>query len=118
MSTPPSSAAAAPAIGDVIRVDDRITRFSKKKRNRMRWCMVAAVFGPHVRVVGRTATGRSGVFTPALTLPQFDRDGYFWPGSARIPLSIAAGCRNIGQLPEPYRSQVLAQTRRRRGGRP
>lgn len=105
--TGPSSGSPSPAIGDVLYIHDRVTHFSRK--NVMRWCMVAAVTGPHVRVVGRSASSSSGVFTPAGTLPEFDLDGRFWPASRRVSLPAARKCRNIGLLPEPYRGQVLAQ---------
>lgn len=104
--------ASGPSIGDVLYLHDNVTRLSKK--NVKRWCILVATIGQHVRVVGRSASRRAGVFTPAGTLAEFDRDGYFWPASARISLADARRARNIGKLPEPYLSQVLAQYRRRR----
>jgi len=80
----------------------------------MRWCVVVAVTGRHVRVVGRSASRRRGVFTPAGTMHEFDKDGRFWPASARISLGDAMRARNIGKLQEPYLGDVLAQFRRRR----
>ena len=91
---------------------DNVTRLSKK--NVKRSYVVVATVGHHVRVVGRSASRHTGVFTPAATMPEFDRDGYFWPSSARISFGDARRARNIGRLPEPYLSQVLAQYRRRR----
>jgi len=106
---------AAPAtvgIGDVLYLSDTVTRLSQKKV--MRWCVVVGVAGYQVRVVGRSASRRSGVFTPAGSMPQFDKDGRFWPASARISLADALRARNIGKLPEPYLGKVLVQFRRRR----
>ena len=100
------------AIGDVLHLHDHVTRFSNKSV--VRWCVVVALVGENVRVVGRSASRRTGVFTPAGTLPEFDRDGYFWPASARVSRSDACRARNIGKLPEPYLGDVLAQFRRRR----
>jgi hypothetical protein len=100
------------AIGDVLYLHDNTTRFSPKSV--MRWCVVVAVTGQHVRVVGRSASRRTGVHTPAGTMPEFDRDGCFWPASARVSLADARRARNIGRLPEPYFGQVVAQFRRRR----
>lgn len=100
------------AIGDVLYLHDHVTRFSNK--NVKRWCVVVALDGNGVRVVGRSASRRSGVFTPARTMPEFDLPGYFWPSSRRISSRDAASARNIGKLPERYLRQVLAQFRRRR----
>lgn len=101
-----------PAIGDVLYLHDYVTHFSNK--NVMRWCVVVAVVAGGIRVVGRSASRRGGVFTPAGVLPEFDRDGYFWPSSRRISAKDAASARNIGKLPEPFLGQVLTQFRRRR----
>ena len=100
------------AIGDVLYLSDTVTRLSGKKV--MRWCVVVSVTGYHVRVVGRSASRLRGVFTPAGALSEFDKDGCFWPASARISLGDAERARNIGKLPEPYLGDVLAQFRRRR----
>jgi hypothetical protein len=108
----PAAPHLAPAIGDVLYLSDTVTRLSSKSV--MRWCVVVAVTGYQVRVVGRSASRRRGVFTPASTLPEFNKDGSFWPASARISLGDATRARNIGKLPEPYLGDVLAQFRRRR----
>lgn len=99
-------------MGDVLYLHDNVTRLSQK--NVKRWCVVVATAGQQVRVVGRSASRRTGVFTPAATMSEFDRDGHFWPASARVSLADARLARSIGKLPEPYLSQVLAQYRRRR----
>jgi hypothetical protein len=101
-----------PEIGDVLYLHDRVTRLSKK--DVMRWCVVVAQVGHNVRVVGRSASRRRGVFTPAGTLAEFDKDGRFWPASARVSLADTMRARNIGKLPEPYLADVLEQFRRRR----
>ena len=100
------------AVGDVLYLSDTVTHLSQKKV--MRWCVVVLVTGYHVRVVGRSASCHRGVFTPAGALPEFDKDGRFWPASARISLADAMRARNIGKLPERYLGDVLAQFRRRR----
>jgi hypothetical protein len=107
-----ASSGSQPAIGDVVYLHDRVTGFSTK--NVMRWCVVVALVGGGVRVMGRSASRRTGVFTPAGTMSEFDRDGHFWPSSRRISAQDAATARNIGKLPQPYLGQVLAQFRRRR----
>jgi hypothetical protein len=104
----------APAIGDVLYLSDTITFTRLSSKSVMRWCVVVAVTGYQVRVVGRSASRRRGVFTPAGMLAEFDKDGCFWPASARISLGDAMRARYIGKLPEPYLGGVLAQVRRRR----
>jgi hypothetical protein len=99
-------------VGDVLHLHERVTRFSAK--NVLRWTVVVTVGSSRVRVVGRTASGSRGVFTPAGLLQEFDLDGYFWPASAVISRDEAERAGRIGTLPEPYRTQVLAQYRRRR----
>lgn len=107
-----SSAQAPIDVGDVLYLSDTVTHLSQKTV--MRWCVVVAINGHQVRVVGRSASCTRGVFTPARTLPEFDKDGRFWPASARISLADAARARRIGRLPEPYLGDVLTQFRRRR----
>lgn len=106
------AAQAIVTVGEVLYISDTVTHLSQKQV--MRWCVVVVVTGYQVRVVGRSASRRRGVFTPAGTLPEFDKDGRFWPASARISLVDATRARNIGKLPEPYLGDVLAQFRRRR----
>ena len=107
-----SSAQAPIDVGDVLYLSDTVTHLSQKTV--MRWCVVVAINGHQVRVIGRSASCTRGVFTPARTLPEFDKDGRFWPASARISLADAARARRIGRLPEPYLGDVLTQFRRRR----
>lgn len=105
-------AAGGVTVGDVLSISDTVTGFSSK--NVMRWWFVAAITGFSVRIVPRSATARGGVFTPASSMPEFTKDGWFRPMSLPLALVDALACRNIGQLSEPYRTQVLAQSRRRR----
>src|SRR4051794_26022102 len=93
-------------------LSDTVTHLSQKTV--MRWCVVVAINAQQVRGVGRSASCTRGVFTPAGALPEFDKDGRFWPASARIALADAKRARRIGKLPEPYLADVLAQFRRRR----
>jgi hypothetical protein len=95
----------APAVGDVLYLDDRTTGFSRK--DRMRWCIVTAVFGRNVRVAGRSTTRQDGVPVPTAVMPEFDQDGWVPRPPLRISLAEAAAARNIGRLPEPYLTQVL-----------
>lgn len=53
------------------------------------------------------------VFTPAGCLPELDKDGWFSRWSLPVSTALVDGARNIGQLPEPARSDVLALFSRR-----
>lgn len=93
------------APGDVIYLHESVTRLSRK--DRMRWCVVTAIAGPHVRVVGRSTTRTDGVPVPAAVMPEFTREGWFPRPPVRVTLPDAQAARNIGRLPEPYLTQIL-----------
>ena len=92
-------------VGDVLEVADRDTGFSTDPKSR--WCMVTRVFGQNVRVAGRSASSTEGVAVPASVIDAFDLDGVFFRPGARISLALALSCENVGQLPDPYKLQVL-----------
>ena len=73
----------------------------------MRWCVVTAIVGRHVRVVGRSASRTDGVPVPQDVMDEFTADGWMLRPPLRIPLVDANGARNIGCLPSPYLEQVL-----------
>ena len=93
------------AAGDVLYLHESVTRFSAK--DRMRWCVVTAVVGRHVRVAGRSTTRTDGVPVPAGVMAEFTADGWFPRPAVRIALLEAQAARNVGRLPEPYLAQVL-----------
>ena len=93
------------SVGDVLYLHESITRFSRK--NRLRWCVVTAVFGRNVRVAGRSTTRTDGVPEPSDVMPEFTIDGWIPRPPVRISLADASAARNIGRLPEPYLTQVL-----------
>jgi hypothetical protein len=100
-------------VGDVLYLHDvRDTQFSRKQR--MRWWIVVAVNGNIVRVAPRSASSRRGISVPATAMTEFTLNGRVPKIGKPISMAVASGARNIGQLPEPYLSQVLAQARRRR----
>jgi hypothetical protein len=68
---------------------------------------VTAVFGPHVRVAGRSTTREDGVPVPMSAMPEFDKDGWVPRPPLRISLVEASAARCIGRLPDPYLQQVL-----------
>jgi hypothetical protein len=100
-----TTAGAAVSVGDVVRINDSVTRFSRK--DKLRWCIVTAVFGRNVRVAGRSTTRTDGVFIPADVKPEFTKNGWVLRPAARISLAEAANARNVGPLPDHYRDQVL-----------
>jgi hypothetical protein len=93
-------------IGDIVYLHDHQTHASGK--NRMRWCMVVAINGSQTRVAPRSSTVRGQVFTAAAEMVEFDKDGWFSRWSLPVSVNVVDSARNIGQLPEPARSAVLA----------
>jgi len=101
-------------IGDMVYLHDHDTKASRK--DVMRWCMVVAVIGSQARVAPRSSTVRGKVFTAAGLLPEFTENGWFSKWSLPVPAQLLDDARNIGQLPEPARTQVLglfARSKRR-----
>lgn len=69
--------------------------------------MVTRIFGQNVRVAGRSASSDEGVPVPAGALAGFDKDGVFFRPGARVSLTLALSSEKLGQLPDPYKTQVL-----------
>jgi hypothetical protein len=99
-------------VGDIVHLHDWDTTASKK--DVMRWCMVVGITGSTARVAPRSASKSGKVFTSAELMDAFTRDGCFSRWSLPVPVSLLESVRNIGQLPEPERSQVLSLFHRRR----
>lgn len=93
------------AVGDVLYLHDSVTGFSAK--DCMRWCVVTAMIGQHVRVAGRSTTRTDGVPVPQSAMPEFTADGWVLRPPIRISASDARAARNIGPLPRHYLEQVL-----------
>lgn len=93
------------SVGDVLYLHDQLTGFSGK--DRLRWCIVTAVFGRNVRVAGRSTTRTDGVPVPADVKDEFTKDGWILRPALRISFSDALGATNIGPLPDHYVQQVL-----------
>lgn len=93
------------SVGDVLLIKDRVTRFSRK--DKLRWCVVTAVFGRNVRVAGRSTTRTDGVPLPEDVVAEFTKDGWVLRPAVRISLADAAAARNVGPLPGHYLQQVL-----------
>lgn len=93
------------AVGDVLWLHDGVTGFSRK--DKMRWCVVTAVFGRNVRVAGRSSTRTDGVPVPIDVKEEFTKDGWVLRPAVRIALADAIAARNIGPLCDRYLQQVL-----------
>jgi hypothetical protein len=93
------------AVGDVLYLHDAVTGFSRK--DCMRWCVVTAIVGRHVRVAGRSASRTDGVPVPRTAMREFSADGWVLRPPLRIALADALPARNIGPLPRHYLEQVL-----------
>lgn len=93
-------------IGDIVMLHDLDTRFSNKAV--VRPYLVAAIAGSSMTVLPRTASGSSGVWSPAGEPPGLSKDGRF----VRVPIAVSAWlvreAQNLGQLPEPHRASALA----------
>jgi hypothetical protein len=99
----------------MVYLHDSVTKASEK--NVLRWCMVIAVNGSQARVAPRSASVPGPIHTAAGLLPEFTMEGWFSRWSVPVATVDVDGARNIGQLPEPARSQVLGLFKRskRRG---
>ena len=103
------------AVGDMVYLHDSVTKASKK--DRMRWYLVVAIRGSTARVAPRSASVPGPIFTPANLMSEFTRDGWFSRWTIPVAAVSIEAARNIGQLPEPERSEILALVRRPRRGR-
>jgi hypothetical protein len=92
-------------VGDMVYLHDRVTKVSRK--NVMRWCMVVARNGSISRVCPRSTTVVSAIFSIRGELPEFDEPGWFSRFDRPVPTKDVDAARNIGQLPEPTRTDVL-----------
>jgi hypothetical protein len=93
------------AVGDVLHVSDRVSRFSKKKSKR--WCIVVEVTSAGVRLAFRSASRKEGVKIPMEAMDEFDKDGWVSRDTLRISHADAARSRNIGPIDEHYLKQIL-----------
>lgn len=101
----PPEPSAQVGVGDVLYLNDMVTGFSTKEC--LRWCIVTAVFGRHVRIAGRSTSRQDGVPIPKSAMDEFTKDGWALRPPLRISLTAAEEGRNIGALPTHYLQQVL-----------
>jgi hypothetical protein len=102
------------SVGDVIYLHDSLLG---SRKDVMRWCMVVATSASVTRVAPRSASHSGVVFTRAGLMPEFTKDGWFSRWTVPVNSTEADDARNIGQLPEPARSGVLAAVARKRRAR-
>lgn len=96
------------AKGEVIRLDDRVTKFDDNKRGRPN-CVVEVIGDPIelVYVVPRTTRGTIGTFVPANVLPGLDKAGRFLFVPRPVQPQDLIAVERLGILPDPYKDRVL-----------
>ena len=97
------------SVGDVIYLHDSLLG---SRKDVMRWCMVVATSASVTRVAPRSASHSGVDLHPAGLMPEFTKDGWFSRWTVPVNSTEADDARNIGQLPEPARSGVLAAVAR------
>lgn len=99
-----------PIIGELLRVSDRVTRFSPDDPKERRPYVVVRTLGRRVRVVPQSTRSDRGVYVPDDVVNGLE-PGWFVPWSTTISIAHALRCPAIGQLPQHYLNEVIAQTR-------
>lgn len=106
MGIPPSF-----EIGDVVMLHDSDTGFSQKPV--VRPYAVVAIAGSSVTVVPRTASGSSGIKSPAGDPKGLSKHGRF----VRVPIPVSRWlvdeAQNLGPLSEGLKSDVIAMLERK-----
>lgn len=97
-----------PIPGEILKLDDIETGFSKKNRKQNRPYLVIGAAGLRVRVVPQSTDTERGVLVPAGTLHGLS-EGCFLAWATTIPLSLALAAPCIGHLPDPYLAAALEQ---------
>lgn len=96
-------------VGDVIRIDDRLTGFDLNKIARP-YCVVRVIGDPwaEIYVVPRS-TDRvpGGVETPAGVLPGINKRGWFVFRAYRLTPSDIPGIEPVGQLEDAISTRVV-----------
>jgi hypothetical protein len=102
-------------VGDVIMLHDSDTGASAKSA--IRPCMVVAISSAIVLVAPRSASVKGKVPTPVECATGLDKEGSFSGWRCAVARAVAESADNRGQLAEPYRAEVLALHKRKRGGK-
>jgi hypothetical protein len=106
--TPP-----APVVGELLKIDDRMTGFSPDNPKQNRPYVVIEQVARSVRVVPQSTRGDSGVHVPDGAVDGL-AEGWFVPWSAVIPVRTAVHRPLIGYLPAQYLGRVRDQWRKGR----
>ena len=96
-------------VGEVLAVDDAVSRFGKG-RKRGRPCLVARVIGEPpelVYLVPRSGSSLIGVPVPAGAAPGLNKDGVFVTSPLPVDAVDLEGAESYGMLDEPYLTQVM-----------
>jgi hypothetical protein len=103
----------APIVGELLKMSDRFTGFSRDNPKENRPYVVIRVRGRRVRVVPQSTEGEDGIHV-ADGVVEGLKDGWFVPWSTTVSVRYAVACRTIGYLPhDPYLDDVIAQSERR-----
>lgn len=95
-----------PAVGDVLRVPDRVTGISDDE-DKVRFVIVVAVLDINVRVLPRSTSIREGIELPMSAMDCFDAEGWVAHKVKSLPFYDLADYVNEGPLPDQWRDHVV-----------
>lgn len=111
MSAPPGGIDPPPPItGEILKLDDRDTGFSRENPKRNRPYVVIGCIGVRVRVMPQSTQTERGVLVPDGAVEGLE-EGCFVPYSTTIRLSLAVSSLSVGYLRQPYLGEVLEQAK-------
>lgn len=105
---PTAPALPPPLRGEILKLDDLETGFSKKNPKRSRPYVVIGKAGLQIRVVPQSTNLEEGVLVPEGVVAGLE-EGCFVPYAANVRLSLCLEAEPVGHLPDPYKSEVLEQ---------
>lgn len=97
----------APVIGELLKIDDRVTGFSPRDPKENRPYVVIEQVGRMVRVVPQSTIGGHGVHVSEGAVDGLE-EGWFVPWSNAIPVGKAVAQGAIGFLPPMYLDRIRA----------
>lgn len=96
-----------PVVGELLKIDDRVTGFSPDDPKENRPYVVIEQVGRMVRVVPQSTIGEHGVHVPDGAVDGLE-EGWFVPWSKAIPVRKAVRRSAMGFLPRKYLDPVRA----------